>query len=200
MTFKELVMKSIGEHGYEKIVDRLCEIYDDEKDNYDGHVETLKKLEGMEPAPITEECYKGMEIEITHVIQDWKDPELGIEEYDDVHGKNGKTRAEASPDIQALKDCHEEECWGLDFTPWAEWLGMPIRQVTFDNYSELDAMAHCLWEISWMGFDEKTIKAKREDLDARYQAVKDGDVELIPWEDVKKELDEKIEKWKKEKE
>lgn len=201
MTLKELVIKMVKEHGMEKIVDRVCEIYPEEKDNYEGHVVVLGNLLTKKPTEITEECYQGMEIEITHVIDDWRDkPEDEYEEWDDVHGKNGMTRAQSSPQIEALKDDHTEECWALDFTPWAEWLGMPIRQSTLENYSELDVMAHCLWEISWMGFDEKYIQEKKDELDRRMKSVEDGTAELIPWEDIKKDLEEHIAKYKEEKE
>lgn len=190
MILKELIHKIVSEYGREKIVDRICEIYPEEKKNYDGHGRVLRKLEMMEPTNISEECYKGMEIVITHVVEDWKDPGLTNEEYDSVCGRNGKTLAESNLNLECFKNCHDEESWALDFTPWSEWLGMPIREQTFKDYSELDVMAHCLWEISWMGFDEEIIQEKKEDLDRRVESIKDGTAELIPWEDVKKNLEE----------
>lgn len=199
MIFKDLVVKMVEEHGVEKIVDRVVELYPDEHENREGHAEVLDKLVSMEPVSITEECYQGMEIEITHVVDDWGDSE-SPDEYEDVHGRNGKTRAELHPDIDYFKDDHTEECWGLDFTPWNEWLGMPIRQSTIESYSELDIMAYCLWEISWMGFEEETIQEKKADLDERAESIKNGTAKLIPWEVIRKELDEKIANSKKEKE
>jgi len=59
---------------------------------------------------------------------------------------------------------------GLQFMAWNKWLASEINQDALDNYSELDTAVHCLWEMTFNGFDEitiqNTLKEITEDSDA----------------------------------
>lgn len=47
-----------------------------------------------------------------------------------------------------------EILYGIDFRSWAECLGMEVQDVTRERYSDPEIVAHCLWEMTWHGFDE----------------------------------------------
>ena len=57
------------------------------------------------------------------------------------------------------------ESLALEFTPWAEWLGMSIDQECIDSFSELEIICHCLHEMTFMGFSP-------EEIDNEWQIIK----------------------------
>ena len=48
----------------------------------------------------------------------------------------------------------------IEFTPWQEWLGMPIDIETMDKFSELEIIAYCLNEMTCAGFAQEDIQAE----------------------------------------
>ena len=40
--------------------------------------------------------------------------------------------------------------YALEFNPWEEWLGMEIDHSTLSQYSEIDIVAHCLFEMAYV--------------------------------------------------
>lgn len=42
-------------------------------------------------------------------------------------------------------------------TPWNVFLGYKIDDPTLEKYCKEQIIAHCLWEITFLGFDEKKI-------------------------------------------
>lgn len=74
------------------------------------------------------------------VIDDVEDE--GGEAWIDVSGRNG------------------EELVAIEFVDWAEWLGMLIDGDTSRRYTPTEILAHCVWEMSFFGFDEETIREK----------------------------------------
>ena len=54
--------------------------------------------------------------------------------------------------------------YSLHFTPWAEWMAMPVSLRSLAQFSETEVIAHCLVEMTRKGFDETTIQAQAEHL------------------------------------
>ena len=50
------------------------------------------------------------------------------------------------------------ETYSLSMTPWKEWLGMTFQDYLFDIYEALDILCHCLWEMTFLGYNEKDIE------------------------------------------
>lgn len=125
----------------------------------------------------------------------------GIDEepYIEVFGKDG-TLNKNLPDFRhfsktASKDlANSETSFALDLVPWEEWLGMELDPATLEAYSGFDIIAHCLWEMTFFGFDQETIREQREELKRRARELDNMTEEerkqkLIPLEQVRKELD-----------
>ncbi len=52
----------------------------------------------------------------------------------------------------------------IEFTPWNEWLGMDIDKNTLQDFTELEIIAHCLYEMTFMGFEEEEIQSEMDKL------------------------------------
>ena len=124
----------------------------------------------------------------------------GIDEepFVDVAGKDGTLNKDL-PDFRHFDKSRETEfvnsetSFALDLTPWEEWLGMELDPSTVKAYSGPDIVAHCLWEMTFFGFDQTTIEKQKEELERRSRELENMTEDekkrnLIPWEQVLKEL------------
>ncbi|MCL0060381.1 hypothetical protein M1N88_00625 [Dehalococcoidia bacterium] len=98
-----------------------------------------------------------------------------------VSGKDGILNKESDP--EHFKDDeigNQEVSYGIDFTDWAEWLGMEIDQESFSKYSELDIIGHCLWEVTFYGFIQDDIR-KTIDRITNYQSPVERSGQSLPF-------------------
>jgi hypothetical protein len=73
-----------------------------------------------------------------------------------VDGKNGTLRVEASSTQYVHDDAGlQEQTYALDGTEWTQWLAMEIDQMALARLSEPAILAHCLWEITFYGFERE---------------------------------------------
>lgn len=124
----------------------------------EGFEMVFNKLKEMEPVYRED----GMMIEIKHVVQKF---EGEVEEFDSVGGVD-----------------NDGKRWGLDFTPWAEWLGMGIYEDTTQKYSPEEIVAHCLWEMTFYGYYEQDIQQKADDLRKVKEEIENGTAELVKFD------------------
>lgn len=126
--------RTLGElvHAYAWV-----EVEDDFERIYPGdpgwtmqHARVFSKLRALRPR------LSQMEI----VIDDVEDE--GGEAWIDVSGRTG------------------DELVAIEFVDWAEWLGMVVDGETSRRYTPTEILAHCVWEMSFFGFDEDTIREK----------------------------------------
>ena len=164
MTLKDIISK----YSVEQIVNNLYRLFPTEKKkNRVAYVEIVEKLQKREPV-----CNKeGMKLELEKGM-DIEDKETWV----DVRGRIANS----------------EEGYGLEFQPWNEWLGMEIEYKTIKDYSELDIISHCLWEMTFVNFDEDKIKATIDELNKRVEDIKSGKEKTFPWEEVKERLLDKL--------
>ena len=54
----------------------------------------------------------------------------------------------------------DDELVAIEFVDWAEWLGMVIDDSTMHRFTTEEVAVHCVWEMSFFGFDEDTIQEK----------------------------------------
>ena len=106
------------------------------------------------------------------MIELYPDQEENIGTYKDIYHKL-RVMIQTDSDIQIiLKEYFDEgsyidvsgkkpdqnESLALEFIPWTEWLGMTINERTLESFNELEIIAHCLFEMTFVSFDEDEIK------------------------------------------
>jgi len=119
------------------------------------------------------------------LCKDWLVLEI-MEGEPDENGERESWVSVSSTDRQFDEEMGRESRFGLDFNPWSECLGMRVTEESRANYSDVEIVAHSLWEMTFYGTNEGTIQEKRKDLLGRCDAELSKDA--IPAEQVFLEL------------
>lgn len=142
-----MIFKELVEKfNWDLVEARIRSIYPDQEKNLNGYKRVLKELKNLKPKLPEDK----MEIEV-HNVKD-KDGD-----YTEVHGRK--------------KD--DKTGWAIEYTEWEEWLGMEINKKSLKNFSELDILVYCLWEMTWSGYSNKEVKKSAKELFSQYgKAIK----------------------------
>lgn len=102
-------------------------------------------------------------------------------------------------DVSGRKLIREENTittsYALEFTEWKKWLGMDSAPETTKNFTELEIIAHCLYEMTFVGYDEAEIKKQFDEINDRaeeYKGLTDEQKkkQTISLEELKRRLDQ----------
>ena len=151
----------IDRYTWAEVYPALFQLYPDQEKGAEGYRQVYETLCSLSPVETN------MRICIESVTND-----LDGEIYEDVSGKDGRTRREASPEIDWDDEQGRiEESFGIEFTDWAEWLGMEIDAETATRYSELEIIGRCLWEMTFFGYTQEKIREIMDDIQGRARNV-----------------------------
>ncbi len=172
MTLKQLISR----HGWLNIEAALWNEYPAEQKNRDAYEAVYHQLLLMS------ETETDLQIVLQQIRQTEEDNNTGS--YVDVVGKK------QTPHIA---DAGLAIGYALDFTPWAEWLAMPVTFKTLQYFPEAEIIAHCLWEMTFHSFDENVIQDEKARLSATVSEIGDLTNEaywqnLISWEQLTAQL------------
>ncbi|MBF0548260.1 MAG: hypothetical protein HQM08_27735 [Candidatus Riflebacteria bacterium] len=158
-------------------------LYPDQKKSREGYKQVFSELRTLKPKATK------MRIVVEEVPA-----ERDQEGYVHVSGKNGTLKKIVrSKQFNDDGKSDPEESFAIEYTPWEEWLGMRIDQPSAERFSEVEIIVHCLWEMTFAGFDQASIKEQINELKRRVEEIKNMTEEerkekLIPMEDVLKRL------------
>jgi len=128
----------------------LLELYPDEKENIAGYQKMFNQLQLLSPTH-TDIC----------IVVKWETDDFDNTRYVDVSGKYNNPKTEEQKFSQAL-----------EFTPWNEWLAMGIATESLQNFNELEIIAHSLYEMTFVGFEEEEIQEKIQNIEAEVEKYK----------------------------
>jgi len=188
MNLKELVCSTI----WCDVKASLINGYPDAKRSIEGYELLFSTLSSLIPQKTN------MRIFIERVFRDGIDEQPFVE----VSGKNGTLNRNLS-DFQHLgkpqdsEYANSEASFALEMVPWEEWLDMEIDPASQQDYSGSEILAHCLWEMTFFGFDQTTIRNQKEELSRRVKELdnmtEDEKKErFIPMEQVLKKIETKL--------
>ncbi len=164
--------------------------YPDTKESLAGYEKIFYGLRELPPSSTT------MRLSIRKTFREGLDEEPFLE----VVGKDGTLNKELE-DFQYLNKAESSDYanaeveYALEFQPWKEWLGMAIDEPTCRHYPPPEILAHCLWEMTFMGFDQETIHEEKQELIKRVEEINSMTAEerkdnLIPLDEVMKRMEE----------
>lgn len=158
----------------------FIQLYPDEKNNISAYEKTFNDLKLLKPT----------ETEISIVIS-WVKDDFDNHEYVDVSG--------CERSYTQLPD-EQNHSLALEFTNWDKWLGMDVDEKTSKNFTELEIISHCLYEMTFISFDQEIIQEQIDKLEKLSEEIKnmseeEKKVKLKSWDELKNELnwDDQIE-------
>jgi len=117
----------------------LIRLYPDQETLVEDYRNVFEKLKFLGP-----EEYD-MSIVLTEYNCD-SDDENEVKTYVDVSGrKKGK-------DPNSITDSY-----AIEYVAWEKWLGMDLAPETTIKFSNLEIIAHCLYEMTFIGYNEEEI-------------------------------------------
>ncbi len=149
MIFQDLLAK----FDDKAIIKQVIKLYPDQKKNMEGYVRALDEIRNTQP--------KATDVSIVvSVVKAKDDPfyEKGDKDWVDICGVKG-----------------EEDRYAIGMTSWREWLSMPISEVSLKSFSELDILAHCLWEMTWYGYSNRRIQRRMGDLRRTVEKIREDE-------------------------
>lgn len=156
----------------------LLQLYPDQEKMVDAYRKVYEKLKLTEPAD------HEMEI-VLKEYDSYTDFESIKDTYIDVSGRTKITDPNS-----------ETTSYAIEFVEWKNWLGMDLAPETIENFSELEIIAHCLYEMTFVDYDEDAIQGKLKTLNDQVEEyIKLTDEEkkqqIISFDELKRRLDEK---------
>ena len=171
MKFKDLIRTNF----WLSIEMVLLQLYPDEKKNISAYKQIFNDLKFREPVAG----------DISIVLSNEND-DFDNSSYVDVSGRDNNPKENADILTDAL---------AIEFTPWNEWLGMDIDKNTLQDFTELEIIAHCLYEMTFIDFEEEEIQAemdKLKDIADEYKNMTEEEKKenTISLDDLLKDLDD----------
>lgn len=172
---------------------RIVDLYPDQASFFKDYEAQYTKCLGLTPVP----CDMRIMVYTTKPDEFFPEEEPSV----DVSGTRGGTRREdwvrehgdKPLDMDPTHHSWDEpEHYGLSMTPWAEWVGMVVEEPSLAEFPEVDILAHCLWEMSWHGFDEEDAANVLTSLKASIDEYDQGKVKGIPMADVLASMESRI--------
>ena len=60
---------------------------------------------------------------------------------------------------------NDPEKYGLEINPWADTLGYRVDEITLEKYSYKAIASLVIWEMTWFGYNEETIRQRVSEWD-----------------------------------
>ncbi|OGW26376.1 MAG: hypothetical protein A2X59_05230 [Nitrospirae bacterium GWC2_42_7] len=149
--------------AFKKVKDALLELYPDQKKSIKGYEYVFKTLELMRPRHSKEE----MVIDIKRVGR----------------GKNRHFSVSGVCTQKGIK-----QSYAIEYTPWSKWLAYEVDRKVIKKMPNEEIIAHCLWEMTFAGFTQDSIRREINMLKRRVKNLKEGKVKTIPYEEAMKNL------------
>ena len=124
----------------------LIQLYPGEKKSVSAYEQVFNDLKLMEPVAG----------DVSIVLSNEND-DFDNSSYVDVSGRENNPKENPNELTDSL---------AIEFTPWNEWLGMDIEKNILQDFTELEIIVHCLYEMTFMGFDEEEIQAEMDKLNS----------------------------------
>jgi len=153
--------------NFRNVKEALLRLYPDQKKNIKGYRYVFQTLRLMKPRYNKE----GLIIDIRKVGR-------GRNAYFSVSG--------------VCREKGIKQSFGIEYMPWSKWLGCEVNKQILKKMTKDEIVAHCLWEMTFMGFTQNKIRRELNVLKRQVRDIKDGKVKTIPFEEVMQKLEAKI--------
>jgi len=155
MLFKDILKECV----FKNVKDALLRLYPDQKKVINGYKYVFQTLRLMRDRYNKE----GMVINIRKVGR----------------GKNSYFCVSGACILNGIR-----QSYALEYTPWSKWLGYEVDKKVLIKMPKEEIVAHCLWEMTFMGFTQNKIRSRLSVLRRLIKDIEEGKVKTIPYEEV----------------
>ena len=141
--------------------------------------------------------FKDIKKRLIEIYPDQKKCLRGYKDVFEILKKKRNKQSELSISLSLVKE-KEGDPWvnisgiekgepygfAIEFTPWAEWLGMNIDVKTLKLFSKVDIVCHALWEMTFVGWEEEDVSGFMKEMQKRVKEVKSGKAKLVSYDEV----------------
>jgi hypothetical protein len=163
MRFADLIFR----YEWGEVRPVLLRLYPDQETSIAGYEEVYQTLRTISP----------VQTNMRIIIENLTDDFTG-EHYVDVSGEVDPQKKETAGGIEPMEDA---ECkYAIEFLDWSEWLDMEIAEEAEAKFLDLEIIAHCLWEMTFVGYNRAEIREQFEEIkqakvDIEFQELVDVD-------------------------
>ncbi|MDO8283286.1 MAG: hypothetical protein Q7U10_11815 [Thermodesulfovibrionia bacterium] len=85
-----------------------------------------------------------------------------------------------------------QQLYALEYTPWSKWLGYEVDKKVLKKMPTEEIVAHCLWEMTFMGFTQSKIRSSLAALTRQAKDTKEGKLKTFSYEEVMASIKDKL--------
>ena len=99
-------------------------------------------------------------------------------------------------DVSGISAEGDHQSFALEFVSWGKWLGYEVDQATLKKMPKEEIVAHCLWEMTFIGFTQNKIRRRLAAMEKQVKDVKEGRAKTIPHEEIMALLESRVKRCK----
>lgn len=150
----------------ENIFSEFVKLYPDQIRNIEGYKKLYNDLINMINTKKVFRNKENMYISIDYVDEQHVGEKLDPSEcYFHVCGVKNPLHHTINKEMKFRGKINYTYC--LMFSSHSNWLGFYIDENIRKNYSDIQIICHCLYEMTWQGFSDKEIKKQKKIIDKR---------------------------------
>jgi hypothetical protein len=140
------VFELLNNYTFDQVRPKLLELYPEQANSMKGYEVAYAELRND-----TEVIHNVSQIHLYDVV-DEDDPD---DSYTDVYSTNG-----------------DGDHYAVDFVDWREVLGMTLSPDIYNDYTDLEALVHILFEVTWYGYSNEEVQSESAELDKVLAEIK----------------------------
>jgi hypothetical protein len=152
-----MILKGLQEKcDWDSVSAKLTELYPDQADNLPNYYQAWLEMRSLTPVPSS----------MMITIGERHDEQTGKSTY----SVSGIEAATGKGSVVRTLEGFRELPYSLGMTKWVEWLGMKIEPRTLSRYSELEIVAHCLFEMTVYGWSQGDVSDSHDELMGQFES------------------------------
>ena len=130
----------------------LIKLYPNQIELINDYRNVFEKLQYLKPEA------NDMLIVLTEYLEDFEENSDVENKYVDVSGRK-----------LVIEENSITNSYAIEFVKWEKWLGMELAPETLENFNELEIIAHCLFEMTFFGYEEEEIQEQFESINDKIE-------------------------------
>lgn len=130
----------------------LIKLYPNQIELINDYRNVFGKLQYLKPEA------NDMLIVLTEYLDDFEENSDVENTYVDVSGRK-----------LVIEENSITNSYAIEFVKWEKWLGMELAPETLENFNELEIIAHCLFEMTFFGYEEEEIQEQFESINDKIE-------------------------------